>query len=107
MADTGVKSPALFQPPEFFQNEAHVKSMEQYRNMYKKSVEDPEGFWSEIAKDFYFETLPTGKFLEYNFDVRNGPIFIKWMQGAKTNVCYNALDRHVKNGLGNKVAFYW
>ncbi|KAH9519488.1 Acetyl-coenzyme A synthetase, cytoplasmic [Bulinus truncatus] len=36
-----------------------------------------------------------------------GDIFIKWMEGAKTNISYNMLDRHVKNGLGNKVAFYW
>ncbi|KAL4235612.1 Acetyl-coenzyme A synthetase [Mactra antiquata] len=81
--------------------------MDQYRTMYKKSVDDPEGFWGEIADQFYWESAPTGKFLEYNFDVRNGPIYIKWMQGAKTNVCYNALDRHVANGLGDKVAFFW
>jgi len=100
-------SPVLFQPPESLKNESHVKSMDQYREMYQRSVDDPEGFWSDIAKEFHWESPPTGKFLEYNFDVRNGPIFIKWMQGAKTNVCYNAVDRHVRNGLGDKIAFLW
>lgn len=107
MADTSTNCPTLFSPPESLQNEAHVKNMEQYRNMYKKSIEDPEGFWGDIAKSFYWESPPTGKFLEYNFDVRNGPISIKWMQGAKTNVCYNAVDRHIEEGHGNKIAFFW
>ncbi|XP_052776237.1 acetyl-coenzyme A synthetase, cytoplasmic-like [Mya arenaria] len=107
MADNHHPSPVLIPPPSQVQNEAHVKSMDQYREMYKKSVEDPVGFWGDIAKAFHWESGPTGKFLEYNFDVRNGPIFIKWMQGAKTNVCYNAVDRHVKSGNGSKIAFYW
>ncbi|KAH3694037.1 hypothetical protein DPMN_081476 [Dreissena polymorpha] len=107
MAENHNISPAIFPPPETLQNEAHVKSMEQYRDMYKHSVEDPDGFWGDIAREFHWASPPTGKFLEYNFDVRNGSIFIKWMQGSKTNVCYNALDRHVKNGLADKIAFYW
>ena len=53
--------------------DSHVKSMEQYREMHKKSVEDPEGFWTEIAKQFYQEEKWTGKFMEYNFVVRKDP----------------------------------
>lgn len=107
MAEIHHDDSVVFPPPPNLKNEAHVKSMEQYQELYKRSVEDPEGFWSEIAKDFYWASPPTGKFLDYNFDVRNGPIYIKWMQGAKTNLCYNAVDRHVANGLGDKIAFYW
>ena len=107
MADTQQNTTEVYPPPSKLQNETHVKNMEQYKTMYKRSVEDPEGFWGDIAKNFHFESPPTGKFLEYNFDVRKGPIYIKWMQGAKTNICYNALDRHVKNGSGDKVAFFW
>ena len=107
MADPSTDCTGLFSPPATLQDEAHVKNMEQYNAMYKQSIEDPEGFWSKIAENFHWNSPPTGKFLEYNFDVRNGPIFIKWMQGATTNVCYNAVDRHIKNGLGNKIAFYW
>lgn len=107
MAETQHHDSMIFPPPENLQNEAHVKNMQQYQEMYKRSVEDPEGFWGEISQQFYWESPPTGKFLDYNFDVRNGPIYIKWMQGARTNLCYNAVDRHVASGLGEKVAFYW
>lgn len=81
--------------------------MDEYREMYKRSVEDPQGFWGEISKDFHWESPPKDKFLDFNFDVRKGKIFVKWMEGGKTNICYNALDRHVYNGNGDKVAFFW
>ena len=97
----------IFPPLQRIQDETHVKNMDQYREMYKRSVEDAEGFWGDIAKSFHWESQPKGKFLDFNFDVRQGPVFIKWMEGAKTNICYNALDRHVNNGHGDKIAFYW
>ncbi|OWF34906.1 acetyl-coenzyme A synthetase, cytoplasmic-like [Mizuhopecten yessoensis] len=97
----------LFQPLEHLRQESHVQSMEQYREMYKRSIEEPEDFWKEIAQQFYWKSQPTGMFLDYNFDCREGPIYIKWMEGAQTNICYNAVDRHVKDGRGNKIAFYW
>ncbi|ELU18819.1 hypothetical protein CAPTEDRAFT_133043 [Capitella teleta] len=97
-----------FAPPADLQKDAYVSSMDQYKKMYKQSVEDPVGFWGAIADEFYWRTPPSKeKFLDFNFDVNKGPIRIKWMQDAVTNVSYNMLDRHVKNGLGNKVAFYW
>ena len=107
MAATHHTSSVVYPPLERIKKEARVKSMEQYRDMHKRSVEDPQGFWGEISKDFHWESQPNGKFLDFNFDVREGPIYIKWMEGAKTNLCYNAVDRHVINGLGDKVAFYW
>ena len=39
--------------------------------------------------------------------MNKGPIKIEWFMGAQTNLCYNAVDRHVKNGLGGKVAFLY
>ena len=42
--------------------------------------------------------------MKYNFDTRKGPIKIEWMVGAKTNICYNALDRNVEAGHGDKIA---
>ncbi|NXO00694.1 ACSA protein, partial [Rhinopomastus cyanomelas] len=65
-------------------------------------------FWGDIAKDFFWKQQPTGPFLRYNFDVSKGKIFIEWMKGATTNICYNLLDRNVcEKKLGDKVAFYW
>lgn len=65
-------------------------------------------FWGDIAKEFYWKRQHTGPFLKYNFDVTKGKIFIEWMKGATTNICYNLLDRNVnEKKLGDKVAFYW
>ena len=81
--------------------------MDKYNKMYKRSVEDPEGFWGEIAKQFRWHRLATN-FLSFNFNVNDGPIFIKWMEGAQTNICYNVLDRIIEEMNGrNTVAFYW
>lgn len=96
-----------FDPPERLLEDAHVNSFAQYQKMYEQSIKDPEGFWSDIVDQFHWESRPSGQFMNYNFDVRKGSIFIKWMEGAKTNICYNMLDRNIKNGLGDKVAFYW
>lgn len=96
-----------YPPQDRIQQEAHVSSFEQYQEMYKRSVEDPAGFWEDISKQFFWKSPPTGEFLQYNFDCRKGPIFIKWMEGAQTNICYNALDRNIEQGMGEKIAFYW
>ncbi|XP_033221756.1 acetyl-coenzyme A synthetase [Belonocnema kinseyi] len=93
--------------PEIAKN-AHCKSMDQYKQMHEQSIKDPEQFWGDIAKEFYWETPATdGKFFSYNFDLNAGDIFIKWMEGASTNLSFNLLDKNVKNGNGDKVAFYW
>lgn len=88
---------------------AYVNSTEEYRELYQRSIDDPEAFWGEIAKEFYWETTPddVDRFFAYNFDVTKGPIFTKWFDGATTNVSYNLLDRNVRNGNGDKIAFYW
>uniref|UniRef100_A0A3Q1AYR9 Acetyl-coenzyme A synthetase n=1 Tax=Amphiprion ocellaris TaxID=80972 RepID=A0A3Q1AYR9_AMPOC len=68
----------------------------------------PAEFWGDIAKDFFWKTKHTGQFLDYNFDVTKGEIFVKFMEGASTNICYNLLDRNVhEKKLGDKVAFFW
>ncbi|XP_051518582.1 acetyl-coenzyme A synthetase, cytoplasmic isoform X3 [Myxocyprinus asiaticus] len=88
--------------------DAHIPSFEKYKELYIKSVESPEEFWGDVAKDFFWKTKYTGKFLDYNFDVTKGEIFVKCMEGATTNICYNVLDRNVhERKLGDKVAFYW
>ncbi|XP_055748743.1 acetyl-coenzyme A synthetase, cytoplasmic-like isoform X3 [Salvelinus fontinalis] len=87
---------------------AHVPNFENYKELYLKSIENPDEFWGDIAKDFYWKSKHTGQFLDYNFDVTKGEIYIKCMEGATTNICYNVLDRNVhERKLGDKVAFYW
>ncbi|XP_041060290.1 acetyl-coenzyme A synthetase, cytoplasmic isoform X1 [Carcharodon carcharias] len=89
-------------------NGAHVPNFQKYKDLYLQSIQNPEEFWEEIAKDYYWKTPKTGNFLDYNFDLTKGKIYIKWMEGATTNLCYNLLDRNVnEKKLGDKIAFYW
>ena len=85
---------------------AFVKNMDEYRAMYDRSVKDPDGFWRDIAlENFHWETPPNEKHASFNFDVREGPIFSSWFEGGRTNVAYNALDRHVQAGNGDRACF--
>lgn len=98
----------VYEPNSEISKNAHVNSLEKYRELHKKSLEDPKAFWGAIAKQFHWESEPDpNEFLSYNFDIGQGPIYTRWMSGASTNISYNLLDRNVKNGLADQVAFYW
>ncbi|XP_026169219.1 acyl-CoA synthetase short chain family member 2 like [Mastacembelus armatus] len=98
----------MYYPPDDLQRDAHVPDFNSYLTQYKKSLENPEAFWKEVANEFFWKTPATGPMLQYNFDVTKGNIYVKFMEGAKTNICYNILDRHVRErNLGDKVAYYW
>lgn len=98
----------IFCPSYGFQKQAHISDFKTYREQYDLSLSDPHKFWSAFAKEFHWKKPPTKEqFLKYNFDNRKGPIFVKWMDGAEMNVCYNVVDRHVRNGNGDKLAYYW
>lgn len=98
----------VFEPNEEISRNAYVSSFEQYQELYKKSIDEPHSYWGDIAKQFHWETEADPKdFFSYNFDIGNGPIFTKWMCGASTNLSYNLLDRNVKNGLAEQIAYYW
>ncbi len=89
-----------FNPPASLQKNAWIKSMDEYKEMWEKSIKDPEGFWGGIAEQFtWFKKWD--KVREYDFENK---IDIKWFQGAKTNITVNCLDRHVKNGQGDRNA---
>jgi len=88
--------------PEFI-SQALISGFDRYKEMYKKSIEDPESFWASIAEEFYWNKK-WDRVCEYNFDMREGPISVQWFLGATTNICYNAVDRHVTAGKGDKTA---
>ena len=95
----------LVNPPENISNQAHVGSLDAYRKEYQKSIEDPSGFWSDIASEFHwFEKW--NQVRSYNYNMGEGPIDIKWFRGAKTNVCYNCVDRHL-DLRPDKTAIIW
>lgn len=98
----------VYHPDPAIAANSHCGSFEQYKEMYRESIDNPEKFWGQIAKQFHWETpVKEGKFHSYNFDANKGDVFIEWMEGASTNISFNLLDRNVKNGNGDKVAFYW
>ena len=88
----------VWEPSERIKSQALLSSMAEYEAMYRESVDEPEKFWSKIATQFHWKESPgtgTNTFLKYNFDHTKGPVSIKWMEGGITNVCYNAVDRHI------------
>ncbi len=77
-----------------------ISSMDEYRAMHKRSLDDPEGFWGEFAHELHwFE--PFDKVVEFN------PPDAKWFLGGKTNLCYNCCDRQVDAGHGDDPAILW
>jgi len=72
-----------------------------YETLYRQSLEDPEGFWAEQAEELeWFQKW------DKVLDDSDAP-FYKWFVGAKTNIVYNALDRHLKTYRKNKLALIW
>src|SRR6478609_6297913 len=78
-----------------------IKSFDEYKAVYKKSVDDPEGFWGDVASSFFWRKK-WDKVLEWNF---TGPD-VKWFINAKLNITENCIDRHLKT-LGDKPAIIW
>ncbi|XP_021822956.1 acetyl-coenzyme A synthetase, chloroplastic/glyoxysomal isoform X3 [Prunus avium] len=97
----------LIFPSDDFSRQAHVPSPRKYLEMYKRSIEDPAGFWSDIASSFYWKQKWGQQVYLENLDVRKGNIRIEWFKGGITNICYNCLDSNVEAGLGDKIALYW
>src|SRR5690554_42916 len=93
----------VFEPPEAFRKRAFINSMEQYRELYERSIKDPEGFWREQAQRItWFEPFHTVKNTSY--DPSN--LYIRWFEGGKLNAAYNCIDRHLEK-RADQVAFYW
>jgi acetyl-CoA synthetase len=78
-----------------------IRSFEQYRKAYDKSIQDPETFWAEIAGTFTWQQQ-WNKVLEWNFREPD----IKWFRGGRLNVTENCLDRHIET-MGDKPAILW
>lgn len=88
--------------PEFAA-QANVNA-EQYKEMYDRSIKDPEGFWGEQAEKYLTWFKPWNKVSDWSFDQDN--LGIKWFEGAKINVSYNCIDRHLET-RADQVAIIW
>lgn len=78
-----------------------IKSFEQYQETYARSVNDPEGFWGDVAEHFYWKRK-WSNVLRWNFDEPD----INWFEGGKLNITENCLDRHIYR-LGDQPAIIW
>jgi len=92
----------LYDVPESIKGKTDI-DFQTYQDMYKKSIDDPEGFWADMAKKFVTWTSPWDKVLNWDFHSAE----IEWFKGGKLNVSYNCLDRHVEAGHGDQTALIW
>jgi len=74
----------------------------QYNEMYQQSITDPESFWSEQANDFIDWYTPWQNVLDWDYSKGH----IRWFEGAKLNISYNCIDRHLET-RGDQVAIIW
>ncbi len=93
----------LFNPPQEGQDQAYVKSMDDYEVQYTRSINDPEGYWADRTAELIDWDKKWDKVLEADMLKPE----IKWFLGGKLNVSYNCLDRHLTNGRRNKAAIVW
>ncbi|HNR09224.1 MAG TPA: acetate--CoA ligase [Saprospiraceae bacterium] len=78
-----------------------ITSLEEYQKTYKRSIEDPEGFWAEIASQFTWKKK-WNKVLDWNFTEPR----VKWFEGGQLNITENCLDRHLAD-KPDRTALIW
>lgn len=93
----------VFNPPQELVEKAYLKSIDEYKAQWKRSVEDPEGFWGEKAEEMLDWYKKWDKVLVEDFT--NGKH--EWFTGGKLNVSYNCIDRHLNTWRKNKAAIIW
>ncbi len=82
-----------FDPPDAMRKGAHVASKEAYDEMYRRSIEDNEGFWrDEAGRIDWFQDFDTVKDVSFASD----DLHIAWYEGGTTNAAYNCIDRHLE-----------
>lgn len=92
-----------FPPSKEFSDRAHVKSISEYEKLYKRSTENPDGFWAEMAEKQLSWYKKWDKVSEWSFEKPE----IKYFIGGKLNASYNCLDRFMKTPVRNKAAIIW
>ncbi len=99
LASEGKKIP----PPTEGQSQAYVKSLEEYEAHYKRSMEDPEGYWADRAEELITWDKKWDKVVDADFHKPE----INWFINGKLNISANCLDRHLTDGRRNKAAIIW
>jgi len=105
--DSLMSEKRTFPPPADLQAEAHVTSMQQYQEMYDRSVNDPDGFWLEQAEQVVHWFRKPTVARRYTWDTAARKVEHTWFADGQLNVAYNCLDRHLGTERENKVALVW
>jgi len=92
----------VFNPPKELSDNAYIKSLDEYKRIYQRSIDDPEAFWGELAEQLDWYQKWDKVLVE---DFKEGKH--EWFVGGKLNVSYNCLDRHLKTWRKNKAALIW
>ncbi|MCC6240314.1 MAG: acetate--CoA ligase [Phycisphaerales bacterium] len=98
--ESSLQENRLFPPSAQFSAQSHIKSRQQYEQMYRQSIDDPDTFWGNVAKELSW-SRPWDKVLDWKSP------YAKWFVGGQTNMAVNCLDRNIERGLGDKVAILW
>jgi acetyl-CoA synthetase len=93
----------VYDVPTDFAAQANITA-EQYQAMYQRSVDDPAGFWGEMAKQYLSWFEDWNNTLDWSFG--KDDLHIEWFKGGKLNVSYNCLDRHL-DSRGDQTAILW
>ncbi len=109
MADTpnlssSFRESRIFPPPPAFAAQAHIASPEDYKALYRRSIEQPEAFWLEVARELAWFRAPT-RALEWSPGAPDPQI--RWFADGCINLSWNCLDRHVEGGRGGHPALIW
>ena len=92
----------IFPQPKEIVERAYIKSMDEYKKIYKESIENPEKFWGKLGEqlDWYkkWDKVMVSDFANAHHE---------WFVGGKLNVCYNCIDRHLNSWKKNKAALIW
>ena len=78
-----------------------------YKEAYRKSIENPDTFWAEQARERLTWMRDFSNTSSVNTDIRQGPVSVKWFADGQLNVAVNCVDRHVESGRGSQTAIIW
>jgi len=91
----------IFDPPSEFSKKAYIKSLEEYKQIYDRSINDPESFWAQQAQQL--EWFKKWDKVHY-WDAQKA--ICRWFEGGKLNASFNCLDRHLAT-RGDRIAIKW
>src|SRR5450631_2183295 len=98
--DSTLRENRVFPVPEDFARQAHVKSLAEYEELYRQSIDDPASFWANAAAELEW-------FTPFTSVVEGEMGSATWFNGGKLNLTHNCVDRHAAGPRKDKVALLW